>query len=93
MRTIQEIFSMVIENKLYRRHMCIALLAAKAHKVISQYESQMATQAILDYLNGEPILAHALEVRGLPQTPREVYLDWENRPKLEPLSNLVESNC
>lgn len=94
-RSIQEIFNVVIEEGFYKSPscslMCFALIDAFDAGVISSEEMDAAHEAIRNYLTqtGEynPIfLKSALFLSGLPYSFEDrlaIYKDWDNRPKLK----------
>lgn len=96
MRTLQEIFNVVINAGIYSKElenttspfMCAALILAFKTKHITREEGRMARDAIKEYLSptGYLFLTSALRNEDHPSTfedRKAIYLDWENRPLLK----------
>lgn len=98
MRTIQEIFNVVIEAGLYGKgtFMCFSLGRAEDAGLITSLESSTAIQVISDYLNtgvGSNTLISSLASSGNLNKEEigkgytkvdltRIYKDWANRPSL-----------
>lgn len=91
MRTVQQIFNIVIHHGLYRDHMCSALAVARGRLIITGNEFLKADKAIYSYMkkldkNADYTtitLRSLLERKGLPCSPkdlRKIYKDWVNKP-------------
>lgn len=89
MRTLQEIFNIVIEHQLYfpRKGICIALYRAFYLKLITREERDTACCHIQDYLHYLDILAdflfEALQSNNLPSSDSDllnIYMNWDSRP-------------
>lgn len=96
MRTIQEIFNLVIDNGFYEieskgyAYMCHSLYSAYKNGCIGMDEVVLATDAIESYMQGSEVIALVTALdSGLGKetsTFRDcllVYKDWENRPELK----------
>ena len=86
MRTIQEIFDVVLDCDDYYRKtkfMCWALQHAESKGVITEEECCFAIAEIESYLKGWIILRHALSYLKSTVPPIEIYRDWANRPTLK----------
>lgn len=95
MRTVQEIFNVIIEQDIYNDtigslFMCPALKFAKSRQLISEEEKKSALEAIHEYFasfgfsSAEP-LVDILEHSELPNTfedTKAIYLAWDKRPAL-----------
>ena len=91
MRTVQQVFNIVIHHGLYRDHMCSALAAARGRHVITEDEYRKADKAIYSYMkkldknadHTAVTLRTLLARKGLPCSDkdlRKIYKDWVNRP-------------
>lgn len=86
MRTIQEIFNVVLDRDDYysrRKLMCWALQQAECLGIITEEECRFADEQIKEYLENWLLLRHALHYLQTKITPLEVYRDWANRPTLK----------
>ena len=91
MRTVQQIFNVVIHHGLYRDHMCSALAVARGRLIITGNEYLKADKAIYSYMKKldknadytSVSLRGLLARKGLPCSPkdlRKIYKDWKNKP-------------
>ena len=96
MRTVQEIFEVVIDNGFYAAKyikdtsspvMCYALLYAKGAGMITHPEYASAFEEVKGYIGGTgcPTLKMALDASNMKSDFNDllmIYLDWEFRPEL-----------
>lgn len=91
MKTVQEIFDLVINARYYNETedlMCLSIAYAKNRELITEGECQSALNEIDNYLGNVVSLRFFLLCHGEdPSFERRlaIYKDWENRPKLSPM--------
>ena len=90
MRTVQQIFNIVIHHGLYTTSMCLPLWQAKNRLLITESEYQKAVKAIRNYMKkldkdadcDRTFLREVLKQKGLPSSCEDrlkIYRDWKNK--------------
>ena len=103
MRTIQEVFNLVIGKEYFKDakyFMCIAADKALKDGVITQEEYTLIENAITEYLGNEIFLMHViinkieapphrLTIKEIQQIATEIYSSWDDR---DHILEIVKSN-